>query len=290
MKTLLALTLVCTFTASVYALPDYEPFADATSGGGTSYTPGANLGGQITSQGLTWADVGTTQSGAFITVSSGNLTVPGMPAPQGNSITFGGLGKSARLGLGSTISSGTVYFSFAIDITSITGLSTSGIFWAGLNNSTGIQAAQPTAVGDKIFTRAISGGFEFGFSKNSTAATDVSWDTTVRTVNQTHFLVGSYTFGSASQLWIDPSSSTFGDNSMQPAATLTGNAGGDITAVASWLFAQRNALEPAAMIADELYFGSSWADVTSAVPEPSTYVLGGLGLLAMVGRWRSGRR
>ena len=225
-----------------------------------------------------------------MTVSSGNLTVPGMPAPQGNSITFGGLGKSARLGLGSTISSGTVYFSFAIDITSITGLSTSGVFWAGLNNSTGIQATQPTAVGDKIFTRAVTGGFEFGFSKNSTAATDIAWDTTVRTVNQTHFLVGSYTFGATSQLWIDPSSSTFGDNSMQPAATLTGNAGGDITAVASWLFAQRNAGEPAAIIADELYFGSSWADVTSAIPEPSTYVLGGLGLLAMIARYRSGRR
>src|ERR1039458_6424415 len=84
------------FTVSAYALPDYEPFADATGAGGTAYAPGANLGGQVNAQSLTWADVGTTTTGNSITINSGNLFVPGLAPSLGNSIFFGDR-KSTRL-------------------------------------------------------------------------------------------------------------------------------------------------------------------------------------------------
>ena len=265
----LLLLAIAMFTVSAYALPDYEPFADATGAGGTAYASGANLGGQVNAQSLTWADVGTTQSGNFITINSGNLFVPGLAPALGNSIFFGGLGKSVRMALGSTITAGTVYYSFAVNITNITGLSTSGIFWAGLNNSTGGQATQPTVVGNKFYTRAVTGGFQFGFAKNGTAAPDsISWDTMTHVVNETNFIVSSYVFGGTSLMWINPSSSTFGDNSLQPAATLTSTAStGDISSgVASFCFFQRNAAQPTNVIADELHVGLAWADVTPTGP------------------------
>ena len=257
------------FTVSAYALPDYEPFADATGAGGTAYTPGTLLGGQVNAQGLTWADVGTSVAGPFITNNVGSLDVPGLAPALGNSILFGGNGKSCRMALGSTITAGTVYYSFAVNITNITGLSTSGIFWAGLNNSTGGQAAQPTVVGNKLYTRAVTGGFQFGFAKNGTAAPDsISWDTATHFVNETNFIVSSYVFGGTSLMWINPSSSTFGNNALQPAATLTSTAStGDIgSGVASFCFFQRNASQPTNIIADELHVGLTWADVTPTGP------------------------
>lgn len=297
-----ALILASVFLVpAVYALPNYEPFADATGSGGTSYTPGANLGGQINADGLTWADVGTTSTpNGPIKINSGSLTVPGLSPSLGNSILFGGIGYSARMGTVSGVtSSSTLYFSFAIDITDITSLNTSGVFWAGFNNSVGVQATQPTTVGAKIFTRAVSGGFQYGFTKNSTSATssDVQWETGVtHTVGNVDFLVGSYQFNTATatddigKLWINPSSSTFGNNVLEPAANLTSVSADYTSTVASWAFFQRSATEPNSMIADELRLGSDWASVTPAVPEPTVVAFLGLGMLGLVLRYRFGRR
>ena len=58
MKTSLALIAAGMFTASVYALPDYEPIADATASVGTSYTLGTALIGQIDALGQTWYQAG----------------------------------------------------------------------------------------------------------------------------------------------------------------------------------------------------------------------------------------
>ena len=270
MKKPLAVIALAMFSLTVYALPDYEPFADATGAGGTSYAAGTNLGGQVNAQGLSWADVGTSTAGPYITNNAGSLSVPGLTPGLGNSILFGGSGKSCRMGIGSTITAGTVYFSFAVNITNITGLATSGIFWAGLNNTTGTQTGQPTVVGDKMYTHGTNSGtaFVFGFAKNGTAAPadSISWDSTPHSVNETNFIVATYTFGGTSKMWINPDPATFGDNALEPTPTLTSIASADIPSVASFVFFQRNAGEPAAMIADELHIGSTWADVTPTNP------------------------
>jgi hypothetical protein len=138
-----------------------------------------------------------------------------------------------------------------------------------------------------------SSTFALGTSKASTVASDCVWDPITRSVGDTLFVVGSYTLNSGSssddvsQMWINPSSSTFGDPSA-PAYTLQATTGGDITSgwIASFVLENRDAKESSGIM-DELRFGT-WADVT-AVPEPSTVVLAGFGALALVSWYRARR-
>ena len=245
-----------------YPLPYHDQF---------NYTAGSLLGGQTNDDWLTWSDVGTSTAGPYITNVAGNLTVTGLATSTGNSIKFGGLGKSARFSFasGTAITNGTLYYSFALKATNLTGLDTNGTFVAGFNNSIGTQTAQPTVVGTRIYLRKSGSGYNIGLSKNSSTTTDWVWNSTVYTSNQTVFLVGSYAFTTAgnstddiSKLWINPATNTFGGTA--PAATLTASSGTDITAnqILSFVFLQRSSTAPAAMIADELRIARTWAEVT----------------------------
>src|ERR1035437_1235814 len=133
MKTSLALIAAGMFTASVYALPDYDPFADATGSGGTAYIVGDPLIGQQDALGQIWVQAGPVNA-TQPKIVAGNLTYSGLPASQGNSVSFGGTGESARLPLSSAVTSGTIYYSFLMDVTSLGSLTSSGVFWAGFNN------------------------------------------------------------------------------------------------------------------------------------------------------------
>jgi hypothetical protein len=246
--------------------PYYEPF---------NYSVGANLGGQANASLLTWADVGTSTAGPYITVQSNHLSVSVLLPSTGNSIVFGGLGKSARFSFApcSSVSHGTIYYSFALKVVDSTGLGTPGGFMAGFNNTTGTQTTQPSVVGTRLYMRSTNGGFNLGLSKNSSTATDWVWDSIRHTNDEDIFIVGSYTFSNGSltddvaKLWINPSPADFAA-AIPPAPTLTNSAGTDLSAVASFVFFQRSSiLEAAAMIADELRFDSTWAGVTpSAAP------------------------
>jgi len=247
-------------------MPYCEPF---------NYPAGANLGGQMSPGFLTWDDVGTTTTGPYVTAVAGNLNVAGLPAATGNSIQFGGLGKSARFSFAPTsvVTNGTLYYSFIMKVTDPTGTSSTGIFFAGFNNTAGPQTNQPTVIGTRVYIRTATGGFNLGLSKNSSTSTDWVWDSRVFTNNQVIFVIGSYTFnlGTSSDdivcLWLNPSPSAFGA-STPPASSLTTTNGPDIgsSKLASFVFFQRDASEPAAMLADELRIGPTWTSVT---PPPS---------------------
>jgi hypothetical protein len=247
----------------------YEPFAPAV----TLYSPGANLIGQTNAAGGWWTQAGPA-SGDQPTIATGNLTVPGLLAGASNSVQFGGNGTSARLNFGTNVSAGTLYFSFAFKLTDITGLSSSGIFWAGFNNSSGSQTTTPDVVGTRVVTKTASGGYSIGLDKNSTSAGDFVFATNVLALNQTVFVVGSYQFNSlsgtddVSQLWVNPPASTFG-LAMTPPATLTNLSGSDLGGIPSFVLFNRNTGEPAGIIADELRVGLSWASVTPPeAPQP----------------------
>src|SRR5262245_49292662 len=112
MKTRLPLFLLTlSLPVSLQAAPVYEPFADATASGGSSYAVGSKLGfdtsltgGQTNSQGLWWAEAGNSNSGS-ITNISGSLSfssVPGysgnLPASFGNAINAVAIsGRSPRM-------------------------------------------------------------------------------------------------------------------------------------------------------------------------------------------------
>ena len=250
----------------VYPLPYYDPF---------NYPPGVNLSGNTNGNLLSWADIGTSTAGPYVTVRSNSLTVPGLAPAAGNSIQFGGLGKSVRFSFptGNPITNGTLYYSFATQVIDTNGLAASRIFVAGFNNSIGTQTGQPTVIGTRVYLHHTNGGFNVGTSKNSSLANEWVWDPRNFTTNEILFLVGSYTFNPAStnddvaQLWINPDPATFGAAVAPPPSLVAGN-GTDISAnqIASFIFVQRSTNQPAVMFADELRLGRTWADVTPPVP------------------------
>jgi len=235
----------------------YDPFA---------YAAGANLIGQANAMGA-WTQAGP--SGPQPIVQAGNLVVGGLAGPSGNSIQFGGNGISARFNPSpaTNASSGKWYYSLAVRLADISTLNSSGVFWAGFNNSTGAQAATPTSVVTRIVTRSAAGGYNIGLDKSSGAPVYFVFSPLVFTTNDTVFLVGSYTFdsntanGGLSQLWINPPPATFG-LANAPSASLSNTNGSDLSSIASFVLFNRNANEPATIMADELRLGTSWAGVT----------------------------
>ena len=243
-------------------MPYYDPF---------NYGAGLNLGGQINGNYLTWSDIGTSTAGPYVTVQAASLSVSGLVTSTGNSIRFGGLGKSARFSFpsGNPVTSGTLYYSFALQVLDTNGLASSGIFIGGFNNSVGTQTAQPTVIGTRVYIRSTTNGFNLGVSKASSTATDWVWDPRNFTTNEIVFIVGSYTFGAAtssddiSKMWINPNPTNF-SAAGEPTTTLVTASGSDISSsqIASFIFVQRSTTEPAVMLADELRIGRTWADVT----------------------------
>jgi hypothetical protein len=141
-----------------------------------------------------------------------------------------------------------------------------------------------------VVTRSATGGFNLGLDKSSGSAPSFVFSPLVFTPNDVIFLVGSYSFNSGSttddvsQLWINPPASTFGQAAVPPAA-LTNIAGTDLSGIASVVLFNRNAAEPATIIADEVRFGSSWASVTppaesQAVPALNISRLGNTSVLS----------
>lgn len=239
----------------------FDPFAPAA----TAYTPGANLIGQTNAGGGYWTQAGP--AGNQPVIQAGNLAVGGLSGPSGNSASFGGNGESARFNLGTNTASGTWFYSFIVRLANISGLSSSGVFWAGFNNTAGTTTSTPSVVGTRVLSRSATGGFNIGLDKSSGTASDFVWSPALFTTSDTVLLVGSYTFNSlsttddVSQLWINPAASTFGQATVPP-ADLTNTNGGDISQIASFVLFNRSASEPAVIIADEVRVGASWASVT----------------------------
>ena len=244
----------------------YEPFAPAA----TTYAPGDNLIGQTNATGGWWTQAGPSSANQP-TIASGSLSVDGLAAAGGNSVQFGGNGTSARLNLGTNISDGTVFVSFALKLTDISGLSSSGVFWAGFNNGSGTKTSTPTIAGTRVVAKSAPGGYYLGLDKSSGLAGNFVFATNVFALNQTLFVVGSYQFIPAAtnddvaQLWFNPPPASFG-LATPPPATLTNAAGSDLSGILSYILFDRNAAEPAGMVADELRVGTSWASVTPPAP------------------------
>jgi hypothetical protein len=278
---------------SLCALPSYEPFADASGSGGTTYTPGANLVGQTNAQGSGWYQAGSAVP--TTTIQAGSLSISGLASSGGNSVlAVPQANVASRFGFGAAINSGSLYYSFALKVPAIgSNMGTGGGFIAGLNNTgAASQTGSPTIIGARVLIRSAAGGFNIGLSKASSSGTDFQWGGTTFTSSDTIFIVGSYDFGTLAannddsvRMWINPSSLDFGAGSA-PSATLTATTGADAITSGSLqsflLYARANTLFPDQLILDDLRIGTSWADVTpTTIPEPTWIGLLGMGLLTL---------
>lgn len=242
--------------------------AQITSYEGFNYTVAQTLEAQAD-----WAPANT---GTAPTIVSGSLSVAGLQSSTGNSVSLPGGNYQEVLGSLSTYNSGSVYYSFALNLTSApTGAAYSFALSTGGTN-----------YGAVVWLQASGAGYNLGLSNRSSGVTP-TYDTTVLALNTTVFVVGRYTFNAGvtndtSALWINPSSGTFEDVSA-PTPTLTSATGTDLTAVTQFLI--RGAAGSPAGVFDELRVGTTWASVTtSAIPEPSTasVLAGGLVLAGVV--------
>ncbi len=290
----LAVSLILSAALPVIAaLPLYEPFADSTASGGTSYSMPGNVIGQSDAQGQSWTAAGPTPIVTQPTITNVNLSYTGLAPSTGGGALFGGNGTSARFNLGTTITSGTVYYSFLFNVVDATAMSSSGVFWFGFNNASGTQTTTPTTVGTRVITKANGSGFQIGLDKSSGSTPSFVFDPTVYNLNSTILIVGSYTFNTGttlddvSQLWLNPTSLGGAD----PGGALSSVAGTDLGAIASVVLFERNAAEPKAADFDELRVGTSFADVTpTTIPEPGFASLGVAGAMAFLGLRRRAQR
>ena len=235
-------------------LPHYEPI---------NYTVGDSLQVQTN-----WTAL---NSGDPLMITSGNLTYTGLSTPTGNKFSFDGAGRDAAKQF-TQQTSGTIYYSFPINITALGSLNTTGGYFTGFNEGTG------TNFGGTVWTRQDGSGFDLGINPRTTAANTV-WSSGTQTVNTTLFVVISYEIvtGSANDvvnLWLNPSPAYFGA-STPPSATLTATntTGTDLTNVNRIIIRQDATTATPFIEMDELRIGTTWASVTPA-GEPTSQASG----------------
>jgi hypothetical protein len=252
--------VVATLTTSLRAALTYDGF---------NYTVGTALSAST--------DWDALNSGTAPVIASGNLSVTGLAASTGNKVTFAAGNIQEAVGLLDSYTVGTVYYSFAFDLTAAP-TATTYSFLIGNSGSN---------FGATVWLQAATGGYNIGLANKSNSTPNYS--STVYALNDVVFLVGSYEFvtgagNDVSNLWINPTATTFGTVSA-PTATLTAVGGTDLASINQFIIRGANG-SPAGEI-DELRVGSSWASVTPvAVPEPASAVLGAFGLLALLRRRR----
>jgi MYXO-CTERM domain-containing protein len=174
---------------------------------------------------------------------------------------------------------------------------TQGSFMAGLQT---LPAGGTPTVGTSAAPLLIVSGdglsqfgttYRLGTSKTATAVDRQFASTQFSTgANaQTVFAVLKYTFdstnGDSAKLFLNPT-----PGGAEPAADLTVTAGTNLTlntGIQSF-FVRNNSVEPDTLWIDELRVGTTWEDVTPAVPEPAAGALALVGLcLSLLGRRRS---
>jgi hypothetical protein len=245
-----------TVVGSATGLIGYEPF---------DYTAGILL----SSANPVWVVNG---SGNDVYVAQGNLTVPGLPAPIGNSITNGGAGAGLRYNFPSSVIDGEIYYSFAMRIDYVgPNFNSTNSFVAAFVDGGSTYAARVVPR-----TNAFPGQFNLGVAKVGTTFAAQAWATNDFLEGQTIFIVVRYAFNPAGNtddvvdMWINPSPSDMGTPAAPPATLNAPITGTDISLISQFTFRQNTAANtPAAMTFDELRIGRTWASVT---PTPSVSV------------------
>jgi hypothetical protein len=297
----LAISIVVTGVGSASgALLFYDSFDYDTSAGNSLSVAGA----------ANWAK---NQSSPDPTVNDGGgLTYPNLQVSSDTkSLQYDGSGINQGSGApsatdGHTISSdgittGSLYYSLLMkvpEVQTVIGASsgngfaaggnlTSGSFMAGLQTVAANAATNAPTSAAPLLIRSgdetqFSSTYQLGTSKTATAAdrqfyTGQSFSTGANA--ETVFVVLKYTFdsvnGDSASLFINPM-----PGAPEPAPQITHTGGANLTlnmGIRSF-FVRNNSVEPDVMLVDELRVGTTWADVTPAIPEPATGTITLLGV------------
>jgi hypothetical protein len=246
--------------AQVFAVSVYEPF---------SYPVGSDLAGQ----GGWVLTAGTSPK-----VQAGTLAIPGlMPATDGNSLVFGNSQMEIRrfmkneaevlFGTPGAEFNGPYWYSLAFKVTDLGSLNTDGDFIAAFSSTN-----QTTEYGGRLYLRkdplGAANGYNIGVSKDSGAAADIAWASTVYLVGQTNFVVCRYHTGDTTDdtlLWINPDPSTYGAAiGSEPPPTLTASSGLNTLAAVGQIVLHQASANPGlgSIIVDEIRVEGDWPDVT----------------------------
>ena len=233
-----------------------------------NYTPGTTLGGNVNSGNSTaWSG-----GNAVLSIGGTELTYPGLQEPAGNDLVYtSGVTASTTYNTFSAVNSGSIYYSFLIDCTT---LPTANNYLTSLNASPTV----PGGSGDDLamYAGASGAGWKIGV-RTSGGGSGAVYGTAL-TLGTTYLVVGELTYGSPSvaSLYVNPT-----PGGSQPAPNATQSTATVLTAVSDVGFKAQSAATAGAFIFDNLLIGQDWASVTpSAVPEPSAFTLLGGSLVA----------
>src|SRR5262249_7450464 len=149
-----------------------------------------------------------------ITIASNSLVVPGLAPPAGNKARSAGVtGPAARIGLGTNFTSGTLYYSLALNVADVGVLSTNGGTLAGVNDATCASQNPPTPLAAGLALRPVAAE-HLGLSLRTDESGDNFWPDGWWwdfAPTQTVFVVACFAPGSGeSRVWINPPSTAFG--------------------------------------------------------------------------------
>ena len=226
--------------------------------------------------GLGISSVGSWSAGAnsdALQIGTVNLTYPGLLDLGGNSLIISnGVVATSSVAPFANQNSGKVYYSLLFNSA---GLNVGNNYFTALNPGT----TAPNGSSDKIDMYYYTNG-KIYLRANPQSATAT---TPVLNLNQTYLLVEMIDLDAkTASLWINP---TPGGSEPTPDATLASLSATDIANVG---FKAQSTTGSPTYIVDNLLVGTTWGDVTPAIPEPSTIALAaaGLGLMMTVIRRR----
>jgi O-glycosyl hydrolase len=296
MKKAIILLSVCGCLAPAFALPTFEPFANATASGGTAYANSATLVHQTNSNGEGWAQ----WSGSELAASGVSCTNAGLsygtfpaafPPPSPTNAAYlpgqvdnaGGFsGLSAALNLSKSVqadpnnlATNKIFASFLIQVPNLGNLSSSSpIYFGGFATNAGDQNVSLPASAAKIFLTGNSGTvgssttWSIGIANNSGSGS-AHYDGGGHTSNTVLFVVVDYEFGingnaDVAQIWVNPAAASFGA-AAPPAATtnISITAPNNIAQAADFFLLDRTGGTIwGRLFVSDLRLGTTWSYVT----------------------------
>jgi hypothetical protein len=221
--------------------------------------------------------------------------------------TPGTVGAADRLGINSNptmagdVTSGTIYYSFHLNIQSLQGLGSNFALFFGLNNEDNASTASaPTVIPGRIYARVNQSGQTFDLAvannrqtTNVITSGDQAWSSNVAAysgglkVGQTYFIVGAYDLAAAkSSLWINPSGAYYGTKTPPPADRVDTTAGNSFSpGIGSALLVQNQVQW---MYFDELRVANTWAEAAPTSGLAGDYNHDGVVNAADYTVWRDG--